>query len=190
MSPLVVFAGTNNSGKSTVLQSILLTAQSLQSPVFNRPITLNGHLVRLGRFDDILSTGASQKKIKFGFTLSNLVTQSPRFSGGFEQVPIGPIYWGRTAEKADNITCDFEFSPSGGGERAEILQLQPSVESCRVEVEYQDAAIDQKKKDAVEAVRGTEGVKERLEALRLKQIRSEDLRGGWPTHSRFLFNSQ
>jgi predicted ATPase len=176
MSPLVVFAGTNNSGKSTVLQSILLTAQSLQSPVSNRPITLNGHLVRLGTFDDILATGSVPKTIKLGFTLSELVSQNPRFSDLSDQNSIGPIYWGRSPEKMSNIACDFEFSPTGSGERAEILQLQPSVNSCRVEVEYQGQTSDERKKDSVEAVRLTADIKGRLEALRLKQIRPEELR--------------
>ncbi|HEY1525468.1 MAG TPA: DUF3696 domain-containing protein [Candidatus Angelobacter sp.] len=175
MSPLVVFAGTNNSGKSTVLQSILLTAQSLQSPVFNRPITLNGHLARLGTFDDILSTGSS-KTINLGFTLSDLVSQTPRFSTAFEPVTIGPIYWGRSSEKIETIDCQFQFSPTGLGERAEILQLQPSVDSCRVDVEYRDQTGNETKHDVVEIVRSTENVKTRLEGLRLKQIRSEDLR--------------
>ncbi len=175
MSPLVVFAGTNNSGKSTVLQSILLTAQSLQSPVSNRPITLNGHLVRLGTFDDILSTGSPEKKIEIGFSLSELASQTQRFPADYETVSIGP-FWRRGGENIDRISCAFQFSPSGSGERHEILQLQPSVDACRVDVEYRDEDSDIEKTDSVAVVRGAEDVKARLDSLQLKQIRPDDLR--------------
>lgn len=54
MKPLTVFAGPNSSGKSTLIQSILLTAQTLQSSVDSRSVVLNGHILRLGSFDDII----------------------------------------------------------------------------------------------------------------------------------------
>jgi hypothetical protein len=52
---LTVFAGANSSGKSTVLQSMLLLCQTLASKVERRQLLLNGDLVRLGTLDDILS---------------------------------------------------------------------------------------------------------------------------------------
>lgn len=68
LAPLTVFSGANNSGKSTIIQSILLTAQTLQNPVKNKPIILNGHIVRLGSFEDIVSATAT-KDITIGFEL-------------------------------------------------------------------------------------------------------------------------
>ncbi len=55
IAPLTIFAGANSSGKSTLIQSILLTAQTLQSPVRSRSIIMNGHIVRLGAFKDVVS---------------------------------------------------------------------------------------------------------------------------------------
>ena len=40
LAPLTVFAGANSSGKSTLIQSLLLTAQTVQSPVGSRSIVL------------------------------------------------------------------------------------------------------------------------------------------------------
>src|SRR5439155_17344326 len=50
LAPLTVFAGANSSGKSTFIQSILLVAQTLTSQVHSRPVVLNGHIIRLGKF--------------------------------------------------------------------------------------------------------------------------------------------
>jgi len=66
---LTVFAGSNSSGKSSVLQSILLVAQSLASPRAKTPIVLNGPLVQLGRFKDVAFSGSEKNLITIGFTL-------------------------------------------------------------------------------------------------------------------------
>jgi energy-coupling factor transporter ATP-binding protein EcfA2 len=55
MSPLTVLVGTNSAGKSTLIQSILLLAQAARAHRPDDAIPLNGDLVRLGRFPDVLS---------------------------------------------------------------------------------------------------------------------------------------
>lgn len=69
LAPLTVLAGANSSGKSTVLQSMLMIAQTLQSPVTERPIVLNGPMVRLGTFDDVRSYGSDAGTVLVGFAL-------------------------------------------------------------------------------------------------------------------------
>jgi len=39
--PLTIFAGANSSGKSTIIQSLLLTAQTIQNPVCNQKLTMH-----------------------------------------------------------------------------------------------------------------------------------------------------
>jgi len=53
LSMVNVLAGANSSGKSTLIQSILLLKQTLQYGTEDRPITLNGPMLRLGSFNDI-----------------------------------------------------------------------------------------------------------------------------------------
>jgi predicted ATPase len=60
-APLTVFCGANSGGKSSLLQSILLFKQTLQKEIGIPRMALNGGLVQLGRFDDILSTEAGGK---------------------------------------------------------------------------------------------------------------------------------
>ncbi|MDX1995393.1 MAG: AAA family ATPase [bacterium] len=54
LSPLTVIAGTNSSGKSTVLQSILLISQTLQSRFKKQQLILNGELTKLGTPENLL----------------------------------------------------------------------------------------------------------------------------------------
>ena len=70
-----VLAGANSSGKSTIIQSLLLLKQTVQYGSQNRPLTLNGPLLRLGSFNDILNSTSEGERIsiaiKFDFTKEN-----------------------------------------------------------------------------------------------------------------------
>jgi predicted ATPase len=57
---LTVLTGVNSSGKSSILQSILMATQSLYH---SGGIVLNGPLVRLGEPDDLVRTGAANDQI-------------------------------------------------------------------------------------------------------------------------------
>ena len=67
LAPLTIFAGANSSGKSTVIQSILLIAQTLQHKISSKPIVLNGSLSKLGKFDDLKSDGSDVDQISIGW---------------------------------------------------------------------------------------------------------------------------
>lgn len=67
--PLTIFTGANSSGKSTVLQSILLLTQTLQNQIYSRSIVLNGSIKRFGSYDDVVYRRDCTKDIKIGFSL-------------------------------------------------------------------------------------------------------------------------
>ena len=130
LAPLTLFAGANSSGKSTIIQSILLTAQTIQSQVTSRPIILNGHIVRLGTFNDILSTITSSKIITIGFTLAPDVGE---MSIGVPSGRFIPRYTGSDLESAiKSIDCTFSFSGAGADAAEDIPQLQPRLESSKI----------------------------------------------------------
>lgn len=56
LAPITVLSGLNSSGKSSVLQSIRLVAQTLRSPSLDRPLVLNGYDVLLGSLASIATT--------------------------------------------------------------------------------------------------------------------------------------
>jgi predicted ATPase len=68
LSPLTIFAGANSSGKSTLLQSMLLLSQTMRS-WSNNPLVLKGEYSELGRFKDILCDKSDNGDIRIGFSL-------------------------------------------------------------------------------------------------------------------------
>ena len=66
LGPLTIFTGTNSSGKSSFIQSILLIAQTLRNPN-SETLSLKGPLFPFGTFDHFQSS--KDKKVDFKFTL-------------------------------------------------------------------------------------------------------------------------
>ncbi|MBD2742349.1 DUF3696 domain-containing protein [Coleofasciculus sp. FACHB-1120] len=54
VKPITILCGTNSCGKSSILQSILLLKQTIESQKPNQIILLNGRLVHLGSFENII----------------------------------------------------------------------------------------------------------------------------------------
>ncbi|MDM8549194.1 AAA family ATPase [Desulfobacterales bacterium HSG2] len=86
MKPLTIFAGANSSGKSTLIQSILLVAQTLQTTVGSRSVVLNGHILKLGSFDDIVFNHQSDQTVLIGFGLTPIIEPPPVIPGGTEKM--------------------------------------------------------------------------------------------------------
>ena len=71
---LTLLSGRNGGGKSTMLQSILLYSQALRKNerhegVLNWP--LNGKLIRLGSFGDVLNSNSNESEIQFEYEFEN-----------------------------------------------------------------------------------------------------------------------
>lgn len=131
--PLTIFAGANSSGKSTVLQSILLVAQTLSNAVTNRPIVLNGDLVRLGQFDDIKSIGSEAAEIAFGWTLDSPEESAPHVS--LAVLPNGVRYMMEAELMVRRMTCSIAFDAVSGSAGSDVLQLQPALFSMSLEAQ-------------------------------------------------------
>lgn len=71
LGPLTILTGANSSGKSSIIQSMLLICQTLSSKVADRHLVLNGDLIRLGELDDVLSIANDDltKEIYIGFDI-------------------------------------------------------------------------------------------------------------------------
>ncbi len=168
LAPLTLFAGANSSGKSTIIQSMLLTAQTLQSPVVTRPVVLNGHIVRLGTFTDIVSNADEGDDILIGFRLKSL---------GFAQLRARPplARWlarfvhPRASVAPDApilLECHFKFSVRGSPESREIVRLQPLLEETGLTVRVQ---AQEPVEEAILVRRSLTPFKERMKALGLPE---------------------
>lgn len=64
-----IFCGANSSGKSSLIQAILMLSQTFSSRYDFDEIVLNGHLVRLGAFGDIRAHKSSRNTIDIEFCI-------------------------------------------------------------------------------------------------------------------------
>ncbi|MBD1434358.1 DUF3696 domain-containing protein [Sphingobacterium sp. DN00404] len=118
--PLTIFAGANSSGKSTILQSILLTTQTIQSPISSRSVILNGHISKFGNFKDLSSHGRKKKEIEIGFKLEPTTEQE------FEDETTFRFFYFDNEIK--NVELSYKFL--AGIEQLE--QLNPTLESVEI----------------------------------------------------------
>ena len=138
--PLTIFTGANSSGKSTILQSILLVTQTLQSPIASRSIVLNGWFKKFGSYSDIVNKRDYFKDIKIGFTLSDDTNQSR-----------DDLYFRhRNTSVFKKTKCNFKITSDGQDEN-----LQPLLDSMRIEI-YSDRG----KTDVLNIVKNIERTEE------------------------------
>ncbi|MGB9624458.1 MAG: DUF3696 domain-containing protein [Phycisphaerae bacterium] len=67
VAPLTVIFGRNNTGKSSILQSLLLLRQSLDSPEFGPRLSLRGPLYPAGGYADIVHQHRSKQHLMMEF---------------------------------------------------------------------------------------------------------------------------
>lgn len=126
LAPLTLFAGPNSSGKSTVLQSLLLVSQTLSHKVSSRSVVLNGTLTRLGQFDDLRSYGGEFDQITIGWECAPIesaqtaIIESMRFPGPF-------MVYGRHHNSIKKIACKLSFDANPGSPDRDLYQLQPQL---------------------------------------------------------------
>lgn len=70
-SPFTIISGQNSSGKSTLLQALLIFKQSFDTPISDEAIVLNGMNISLGGFSDILHYQPSHDNIELTIEFSN-----------------------------------------------------------------------------------------------------------------------
>jgi ATPase subunit of ABC transporter with duplicated ATPase domains len=124
-APLTLFVGQNSAGKSTLIQSILMTAQTLQSNVVSRSVVLNGKIIRLGEFSDIRSNNSAQQEVTIGFELKR-----PTFEIEPMAITARTRYYYSLGhqEKMLSVCSSFSFSAGDTDEENKDLQLQPRLE--------------------------------------------------------------
>lgn len=68
IKPITILCGTNSCGKSSILQSILLLKQTLESQNPNQILLLNGRFVHLGSFENIIFDKNLDNRLVFEIT--------------------------------------------------------------------------------------------------------------------------
>lgn len=140
-APLTLICGANSTGKSTVIQSILLIKQTLQHSPAVRPIALNGPLVRLGVFNDIKNQTATQD--------ADAIINNSAVSGDDNGESLVTLGW--TIDEARNTTggesgwvristadiksahIRFSFDAEAPRRDLESAQIQPTIKFSQVD---------------------------------------------------------
>ena len=94
--PLTIFTGANSSGKSTVLQSILLVTQTLQNPIASRSVVLNGRIKKFGSYSDVVNKRQWRKDMTVGFEL------------GYERY-VNSRFFNLWKEDMKGVSCQFSI---------------------------------------------------------------------------------
>ena len=79
--PLTILAGANSSGKSSIMQPLLMMKQTLEATYDPGPLLLDGPNVRFTSADQFLSRSDGKKESKFS---AGLELESVKFSNGIE----------------------------------------------------------------------------------------------------------
>jgi predicted ATPase len=125
LAPLTIFAGANSSGKSSLIQSMLMVAQTLADKIkppsaetTPRSVILNGALVNLGQFEDVKSKDAEEPvAVKFRCSLREFY--HPR-----EQDPEG--------YSTHKMGCEFAFDDGCGEDKREEYKIYPRLVESRL----------------------------------------------------------
>jgi predicted ATPase len=125
IKPVTVLCGTNSSGKSSILQSILLLKQTLESQMPNQLLLLNGRLVHLGPFEEVIFDRESDRRLglELEFCLNVRDSSDPRTS---DRVPIEFLLRELTQiNEIDSVAFRFRVEIKSSRQSAEEAQLRP-----------------------------------------------------------------
>ena len=127
-APLTIFAGANSSGKSTLIQSILLIAQTLSHKIGQRPIILNGTLTRLGQFDDLRSFDSGANEIAIGWECQ----PTPDPESAPQRYARRAAFYSHRGATVKRAACEITFDADPSDPKRDLLQLQPQLFSCQL----------------------------------------------------------
>lgn len=118
IKPLTIIAGLNSSGKSSIVQPLLLLKQTLEAPYDPGPLLLNGPNVSITRIEQILSRGQSRQSASKDFSVSFAVSEMPEVRLRFGKIPSGDL------RLLDLTTPVFDNHPVAINERMSSSDLE------------------------------------------------------------------
>jgi predicted ATPase len=128
IKPITILCGTNSSGKSSILQSILMLKQTLESINPNQTLLLNGRFTKLGAFEDVIYQKKAENVVKIGLKFSN-----DNFYG-FGNLDLPRLY--DFEEERINVDLEIEY---------EIINGKPDLKK----IEIQDLEISHKSEPCI-----------------------------------------
>src|SRR5947209_17394844 len=135
LAPVTVLAGRNSSGKSSLIQSILMIAQTLSSRILDRALLPNGPIIQLGTFEDILSEQTGLRTLLVGFELKTEKEELKAPVGARVRRVDGRAIAGLSTNiKSVKVTSKFRSASSNGASTSAIEASKVNVESVSLKV--------------------------------------------------------
>jgi predicted ATPase len=128
---LTVMTGSNSSGKSTVLQSLLLLAQTLRHSGTDRHLVLNGPLARLGELSDVVNPKSGPAHFGIGLRI-----EPPRPTTGDTDTP-GNILQRTQTPNVISVHWTFTDRAAHSDLTGQEARSFPSVNTFDLAAEYQ-----------------------------------------------------
>lgn len=120
--PLTVICGANSSGKSSILQSMLLMKQTISSDQRGKQMALNGHWVKLGLLRDVISHAAHPRDVGIEFEFCKDESKPLSTFGGQIQT-IGWTTTGTRNHQIANISVDLTWKEDESKSKADLDKL-------------------------------------------------------------------
>ncbi|QAT85363.1 hypothetical protein EJ065_3802 [Corallococcus coralloides] len=135
LKPITVLAGLNSSGKSTVLQSILLLSQTLSNQSPEKTLVLNGHIIQLGTFDAVHNIQDKSETIEIGFTLTPTKSAQPY---AYRQRPRTSRRFSGLEDSLKDISIETTFKPAAprSMDKPAIEAVRVALQKCTVTAEF------------------------------------------------------
>lgn len=131
LAPVTVLAGRNSSGKSSLLQSILMIAQTLSSRLLDRALLPTGPIIQLGTFEDILSEQTNLRTLVVGFELEMEREEAQVRTRRAD----GRVITGLSRNvKSAKVTSTFRSASSNGASTSAIEASKVNVAKVSLEV--------------------------------------------------------
>ena len=136
LAPLTILTGTNSSGKSTILQSILLLKQTVENPTKSIQLVLNGRYAKLGRVQDVRANAG--RPITLGFE-ADVVDDRNTGIEKAEAVAIRLEYGATVSDEIENIFPNAQsicIRPSNDSDWHKILKSKgvPANSLCTISI--------------------------------------------------------
>lgn len=84
IKPITLLIGPNSSGKSSLIQFIILLKQTADSRLIESPILLNGDYIELESYKNIIYKHDTKNTLEFSFTLDKMEKRHERFFSGIK----------------------------------------------------------------------------------------------------------
>lgn len=142
-----VLAGANSSGKSSILQTLLLLKQTAQHPQPGRSMVLNGPITKLGSFKDVANSSSSADTFAFGLRFDHI----DNTQAGLIRPPGNAS--SQTDHTADFSSFSYEFTWGQSPHMTGTRRLHARLASATLEVEHAVEEEDSDRNPSTIAVR-------------------------------------